>query len=78
MTVAQMLAIMVMPYLEDEEDIALLGPYLAALAREDDENAEMAKKWFTCRKCLVQWKIAETRSHCFVCGKWGTRGCYVK
>lgn len=76
MRTADFLAIMLMPFLEDEEDIALVGPYLAALAEE--EESKETKRWFTCRKCLVQWKIAETKSHCFVCGKWGTRGCYVK
>lgn len=78
MRTVDFLAIMLMPFLEEEEDLALFGPYLAALAKEEEDNNKPKENWFTCRKCLVQWKIAETRSHCFACGKWGTRGLYVK
>ena len=40
---------------------------------------EPEPRWFTCRPCLVQWRVvAEKGSNCFVCGKFGTRGQYVR
>lgn len=78
MNTADIIKIMVLPYLVEEEDIAVYGPYLAALAKMEQEEKEVKNNWFTCRKCLVQWRIQANRSNCFACGKFGTRGLYVK
>lgn len=80
MNTIDILRIMVIPYLEDQEDVAMYQAYFAALTKNLAEGAEEKKqdwRWFTCKPCVVTWRDQALRSHCFACGKWGLRGVHV-
>lgn len=58
----------------------MYGPYLTGMIQlplADPKTDKPIPRWYTCFPCDVLWKAIDKRSHCFVCGKWGSKGLLI-